>query len=80
MEVIVRDEDRRQLLKAHNDLRTMITTIHETSDMWLSDVGKLEHLQRTLHLALKFTPPVDKEGRKMWWCDYVYEEEVPIDD
>ena len=80
MEVIVKDEDRRQLLKAHNDLRDMITTIHETSDMWLSDVGKLEHLQHMLHHALKFTPPVDEEGRKMWWRDYVYEEEVPSDD
>ena len=30
MEVIVKDDDRRQLLKAHNDLRNMITTIHET--------------------------------------------------
>ena len=29
MEVIVKDEDRRQLLKAHNDLRNMISTIHE---------------------------------------------------
>ena len=43
MEVIVKDDDRRQLLKAHNDLRNMITTIHECSDIWLSDIGKLEH-------------------------------------
>ena len=60
MEVIVKDEDRRQLLKAHNDLRNMITTIHECSDIWLSDIGKLEHLQHMLHHALKFTPPVDE--------------------
>jgi aromatic ring hydroxylase len=33
-----------------------------------------------LHYALKFTAPVDGEGKKMWWRDYVYEEEVPIDD
>ena len=52
MEVIVKDEDRRQLLKAHNDLRNMITTIHECSDIWLSDIGKLEHLQHMLHHAL----------------------------
>jgi hypothetical protein len=46
----------------------------------MSDVGKLEHLQHLLHHALKFTPPVDDEGKKMWWRDFVYEEEVPIDD
>ena len=80
MEVIVKDEDRRQLLKAHNELRNMITTIHECSDIWLSDIGKLEHLQHMLHHALKFTPPVDGEGNKMWWRDDVYEEEVPIDE
>jgi hypothetical protein len=46
----------------------------------MSDVGKLEHLQHMLHHALKFTPPVDSEGNKMWYRDYVYEEEVPSDD
>ena len=80
MEVIVKDENRRQLLKAHNDLRNMITTIHECSDIWLSDIGKLESLQHLLHYSLKFTAPVDAEGNKMWWRDYVYEEEVPSND
>ena len=80
MEVIIRDDDRRQLLKAHNDLRNMISTLHECNDIWMSDVGKLEHLQHLLHHTLKFTPPVDSEGNKMWYRDYVYEEEVPIDD
>ena len=80
MEVIVKDDDRRQLLKAHNDLRSIIDNIHECHDIWMSDVGKLEHLQHLLHHTLKFTPPVDGEGNKMWWRDYVYEEEVPSDD
>ena len=80
MEITVNEDDRRQLLKAHNELRSMITTIHECSDIWLSDIGKLEHLQHMLHHALKFTPPVDGEGSKMWWRDYVFEEEVPSDD
>ena len=80
MEVIVKDEDRRQLLKAHNDLRSIIYNIHECHDIWMSDVGKLEHLQHLLHHALKFAPPVDSEGNRMWYRDYVYEEEVPTDD
>ena len=46
------------------NLRNMINTIHECSDIWLSDIGKLEHLQHMLHHALKFTPPVDSEGNK----------------
>jgi len=79
MEITVNEDDRRQLLKAHNELRNMITTIHECSDIWLSDVGKLEHLQHMLHHGLGFTPPVDSEGNKMWYRDCVYEEEVPSD-
>ena len=77
MEVIIKDNDRRQLLKAHNDLRSIIDNIHECHDIWMSDVGKLEHLQHLLQHALKFTAPVDSEGIKMWYRDYVYEEEVP---
>ena len=80
MEITVNEDDRRQLLKAHNDLRNMITTIHECHDIWMSDVGKLERLQHLLHYTLKFTPPLDEEGNWMWWRDYVYEEEVPSDD
>ena len=56
MEVIVKDDDRRQLLKAHNDLRNMISTIHECHDIWMSDVGKLEHLCFLLHHALEVHP------------------------
>ena len=80
MEVIVKDDDRRQLLKAHNDLRDTISTLHEYNNIWVSDVGKLERLQHLLHHALKFTPPVDSEGNKMWYRDFVLEEEVPSDD
>ena len=80
MEIIVKDEDRRQLLKAHNDLRNMISTIHECHDVWMSDVGKLEHMQHLLHYTLKFSAPVNEEGEKLWYRDFVYAEEVPSDD
>ena len=80
MEITVNEKDRRDLLKAHNDLRNMISTIHECSDIWMSDVGKLEHLQHLLHYTLKFSAPVDDKGNKMWYRDYVFEEEVPSDD
>tara|TARA_R100001086_G_scaffold193773_1_gene110750 strand:- start:1990 stop:2196 length:207 start_codon:yes stop_codon:yes gene_type:complete len=60
MEVIVKDDDRRQLLKAHNDLRDLISTLRACDDisffrLWMSDVGKLEHLQYLLHHTFKFT-------------------------
>ena len=80
MEIIVKDEDRRQLLKAHNDLRNMISTIHECHDVWMSDVGKLEHMQHLLHYTLKFSAPVNEEGEKLWYRDFVYAEEVSSDD
>ena len=80
MNITITETKRRELLKAHNDLRRMINTIHECHDIWMSDVGKLEHLQHLLHYTLKFTAPLDDEGNKVWWSDFVLEEEVPNDD
>ena len=80
MNITITETKRRELLKAHNDLRRMINTIHECNDIWMSDVGKLEHLQHLLHYTLKFTAPLDDEGNKVWWSDFVLEEEVPSDD
>ena len=80
MNITITETKRRELLKAHNDLRRMINTIHECNDIWMSDVGKLEHLQHLLHYTLKFTAPLDDEGKKVWWNDFVLEEEVPSDD
>ena len=80
MNITITEDKRRELLKAHNDLRRMINTIHECNDIWMSDVGKLEHLQHLLHYTLKFTAPLDDEGNKVWWSDFVLEEEVPSDD
>ena len=80
MNITITETKRRELLKAHNDLRRMINTIHECNDIWMSDVGKLEHLQHLLHYTLKFTAPLDDEGNKVWGSDFVLEEEVPSDD
>ena len=80
MNITLTEDKRRDFLKAHNDLRRNINTIHECNDIWMSDVGKLEHLQHLLHYTLKFTAPLDDEGKKVWWNDFVLEEEVPSDD
>ena len=80
MNITITEDKRRELLRAHNDLRRMINTIHECHDIWMSDVGKLEHLQHLLHYTLKFSAPLDDEGNKVWWSDFVLEEEVPSDD
>ena len=47
-------EERLKLLKAHNDLRDILQTIHDCQDMFISDVGKLERLQSELSNILKF--------------------------
>lgn len=80
MNITITEDKRRELLRAHNELRTIIHTIHECNDIWMSDVGKLEHLQHLLHYTLKFTAPLDDEGKKVWWSDFVLEEEVPSDE
>ena len=80
MDITLTDKDRRDFLRAHNELRTTISTIQECNDLWMSDVAKLERLQHLLHHVMKFTPPLDDEGNRMWYRDFVLDEEVPSDD
>lgn len=67
-------EDRVKFLKAHNDLRDILTSIHECHDIWMSDIGKLESLECLLHSVMKFVPQQDDEGRSMHYTDWVLEE------
>jgi hypothetical protein len=68
-------EDRLKFLKAHNDLRNTLMTIHECHDIWLSDVDKLERLECLMHSVMKFVPQQDDEGRSMHYADWVLAEE-----
>ena len=67
-------EERVRFLKSHNDLKSMLMTIHECNDLWISDVGKLENLEHLLHSIMKFVPEMDNEGRPKYYADYVLEE------
>ena len=64
-------EERLEFLKAHNDLRSIIQTLHEGQDLWMSDVGKLEKMECLMHRVLKFVPQEDDEGRPMHYADWV---------
>ena len=64
-------EDRVEFLKSFNDLRNALQTMHECQDIWLSDIGKLEHLEYLLKKTLKFTPQVDENGNATWHEDYI---------
>jgi hypothetical protein len=67
-------EERVEFLNAHNDLKSMLMTVHECNDLWISDIGKLEKLECLLHRVMKFVPQMDDEGRPKYYCDYVLEE------
>ena len=64
-------EERLEFPKAHNDLRSIVQTLHEMSDLWVSDVGKLERIECLLHRVMKFVPQMDDEGRPKYYADYV---------
>ena len=66
-------EERVEFLNAHNDLKSMLMTVHECNDLWISDVGKLEKLECLLHRVMKFVPQMDDEGRPKHYADYVLE-------
>lgn len=80
MEITLTDKQRRDFLRAHNELRTAISTIQECNDLWMSDVAKLENLQHLLQESFKFSAPVDEKGHKMWYRDFILAEDAPSDD
>jgi len=68
-------EQRLDLLKAHNNLKDILSTIFDCQDIWMSDVGKLERLQCDLHRIFKFVPKEDEDGHRMHYADWVLAEE-----
>ena len=68
-------DDRLALLKAHNDLKTILQTIWDCQDIWMSDVGKFESLYCDLHRIFKFVPKEDEDGQRMHYADWVLAEE-----
>ena len=72
----IKHEDRLKFLKAYNDLRDILMTIHECNDLWLSDVGKLERLEGLIHSVMKFVPKQDEDGHRMLYADWVLADET----
>jgi len=64
-------EERLELLKAHNDLRDILSNMHDCYNIWLSDVGKLETLECVLHRVFKFVPQENDEGKPQLYKDWV---------
>lgn len=64
-------EQRQELLKGHNDLKDMLTCLHECGDLWVSDLAKIESHIHHLHKILGFVPKQDDEGRDIYHADYV---------
>ena len=72
-EFTITEEQRREFLESHNELRTVLHTIWECNDLWMSDVAKLEKLMHRLHQSLKFVRQEDSHAYMNW----VLEEDNP---
>ena len=72
---LITQAQRMDLLKAHNELKDILSTIFDCQDIWMSDVGKLERLQCDLHRVFKFVPKEDENGHRMHYADWVLAEE-----
>jgi hypothetical protein len=69
-------EDRMKLLKAHNNLNSILTMVCECHDMYMSDIGKLEQAVGELQNMFGFEPPTDKEGNKQYYMtDWVLKDD-----
>ena len=64
-------EERLEFLKAFNNLRTILQSIHECHDIWVSDVGKLEDMEYLMRRVIKFVPQEDEDGRPIHYQDWV---------
>ena len=64
-------EERLEFHRAYNALKSIVQTLHECSDLWMSDVRKLEKIECLMHRVLKFVPKEDDEGRPMHYADWV---------
>jgi len=71
----VTNEQRLELLKAHNDLKDILQTIFDCQDLWMSDVKKLERIQYDLHRIFKFVPKKDEDGHRMHYADWILDED-----
>jgi len=71
----VTSEQRLELLKAHNDLKDALMTIHECQDLWMSDIRNLERVQCNLHRIFKFVPPQDEDGHRTHYADWILDED-----
>ena len=67
--------DREKLLKGFNELRSALQTMEETQDVWLSDIRNMELLRMNLSLILNFSPKQDDEGERLYYADWVLDEE-----
>tara|TARA_Y100001972_G_C7421370_1_gene217718 strand:+ start:217 stop:453 length:237 start_codon:yes stop_codon:yes gene_type:complete len=72
-EFTITQQQRREFLESHNELRTVLHTIWECNDLWMSDVAKLEKLMHRLHQSLKFVRQEDSHAYMNW----VLEEDNP---
>ena len=68
-------EQRLELLEAHNNLMTALSTVADCHDLWLSDIRNLEKLECDLHSILKFKPRKDSDGNSIFYANWVLDEE-----
>lgn len=67
-------KQRKEFLEAYNNLRTILQSIHECQDIWMSDIRKLESMEWLMRSTMKFVPQKDDEGNSSWYQDYVLED------
>ena len=62
---------REKILKIHNELKGILTTIQECNDLWMSDIKKLEDILYTMRDEFNIEPQRDDEGNIRYYGDYV---------
>ena len=77
--IVVTVEQRRKLLRAHNELAAMLRYAEECHDLNLSHLDQMGRAIHILHDIFEFAPKTE-DGVRMWWAEWVFAEENPKDD
>ena len=75
----IKANDRRELLDLHNDLQYGIQHLDECRDYDGACQRKLDNAVFILQKMFEFSPKLDEKGRRMYYSDWVFSEDVKDD-
>ena len=75
----ISNNQRSDLLRAHNNLKKVISYVDDCRDINVSHLRDIEEAICVLHEVGEFRPKRDNNNHSMFWSDWVYAENAEPD-